>query len=138
MRAKSIACAMGVVGLALLPLACGKSGGPKGDSGDPSKPPVFTLAWSEYPSWSVFGVASDEGLIDSKSGAQGPIEKKWNVDIKLDLMQYDPCITAYGAKTADGVCMTNMDALSPASGRKSVAVLPTSTSAGADACVVVR
>src|SRR5205807_4554173 len=25
--------------------------------------PTFTLAWSEYPSWSVFGVARDEGLL---------------------------------------------------------------------------
>ena len=48
------------------------------------KPPVFSLAWSEYPSWSVFGVADKEGLLDGKEGALGTIEKKWNVDIVLN------------------------------------------------------
>src|SRR5436305_1048695 len=45
--------------------------------------PSFSLAWSEYPSWSVFGVAHAEKLIDGAPGKQGPIEKKWNVDIVL-------------------------------------------------------
>jgi ABC-type nitrate/sulfonate/bicarbonate transport system substrate-binding protein len=134
MRAKSILTALAVISLALVPLACKKS---EQAGSDGAKAPVFTLAWSEYPSWSVFGVASDEGLIDGKAGHQGSIEKKWNVDIQLDLADYDTCLQVYGAKKADGVCMTNMDALSPAAGRKSVAILPTSTSAGADACIVV-
>ena len=29
--------------------------------------PSFSLAWSEYPSWSVFGVANELKLIDRKS-----------------------------------------------------------------------
>jgi hypothetical protein len=53
------------------------------------------LAWSEYPSWSVFGVADKEGLLDGKEGAQGSIEKKWNVDIVLNYAEYDPCLTMY-------------------------------------------
>ena len=45
--------------------------------------PSFSLAWSEYPSWSVFGVAHAAKLIDGAAGKQGPIEQKWNVDIVL-------------------------------------------------------
>ncbi len=104
----------------------------------PSGPaPVFTLAWSEYPSWSVFGVASDRGLIDGKKGKQGRLEEKWGVNIELQLLQYDPCITAYQSKASDAVCITNMDVLNPSLSRKSVAIMPTSTSNGADACIVV-
>ncbi len=98
--------------------------------------PSFVLAWSEYPSWSVFGVAEEKGLVDGKEGELGPIEKKWNVDIVLKEVDYDTCITMYNTSACDAVCITNMDILNPALGRKSVAVLPTSTSVGADACVV--
>jgi len=101
------------------------------------KPPSFSLAWSEYPSWSVFGVASDRGLINGELGKQGPLEKKYNIDIELKQADYDPCLTMYGAGAVDAVCITNMDALSPALGRRSVLVLPTSTSDGGDALVAV-
>jgi len=43
----------------------------------------------------------------------------------------------YGSNTADAVCITNMDTLGPATDRASVAILPTSTSVGADACIAV-
>jgi NitT/TauT family transport system substrate-binding protein len=59
------------------------------------------------------------------------------VDIVLKQLSYDACITQYGAGQVDAVCITNMDILSPALGRASVAICPTSTSAGADACIVV-
>lgn len=110
----------------------GKSGGSAGQS-----TPVFTLAWSEYPSWSVFGVASDVGLIDGEEGKLGELEKKWDVDIVLKGVDYDTCIQLYGSNEADAVCITNMDILGPAADRASVAILPTSTSMGADACVTV-
>lgn len=96
----------------------------------------FSLAWSEYPSWSVFGVAHENGLINGKEGEMGPIEKKWNVDIVLKEADYDSCLMMYGAGKCDAVCITNMDVLNPALGVKSVAVMPTSTSYGADACIV--
>ncbi|MEM7473937.1 MAG: hypothetical protein AAF483_03035 [Planctomycetota bacterium] len=99
--------------------------------------PSFTLSWSEYPSWSVFGVAEVNGLIDGEEGAMGTIEEKWNVDIVLNLRDYDTCITEYATNVADAVCITNMDILSPAVSRPAVAILPTSTSDGADACIVV-
>lgn len=112
------------------------SGGckPAGDS--VPKPPTFSLAWSEYPSWSAFGVADAFKLINGKAGEMGPIEEKWGVDIQLKEAEYDPCLTMYGAGQCDAVCITNMDVLNPALTRPSAIVLPTSTSAGADACLV--
>jgi len=101
-----------------------------------SSPPSFTLAWSEYPSWSILDVASSRGIIDGRQGFMGPVEKKHNVDIVLKFMDYDPCIQSYSSNDVDAVCITNTDILSPALGRKSVAILPTSTSYGGDALIV--
>ena len=101
-----------------------------------SAPPKFTLAWSEYPSWSTFGVAHEIGLINGKAGQQGSLEKKYNVDIVLKLVDYDTCLTMYGSSNCDAVCITNMDALNPSISRPSVAILPTSRSHGADALIV--
>ncbi len=98
---------------------------------------TFSLAWSEYPSWSVFGVADEVGLIDKAKGKMGSVEKKWGVDIELTQADYDTCITLYGNNTVSAVCITNMDVLSPALSRDSVAILPTSTSDGADATITV-
>lgn len=98
--------------------------------------PVFTLAWSEYPSWSAFGVCGELGLIKPAAGEMSDLEKKYGVDIHLEEAEYDPCIAMYGAGTADAVCITNMDILSPSLSRAAVAILPTSTSLGADACIV--
>jgi len=98
--------------------------------------PVFSLAWSEYPSWSAFGVADEAGIIDKDEGELGPVEEKWGVDIVLKEAEYDPCIAMYGAGQVDAVCITNMDILNPALSRPGVCVLPTSTSYGADACIV--
>lgn len=129
-----------IIGSVLAFVGCG---GPAADpgKGGPGTPagaaPKFKLAWSEYPSWSVFGVAHEKGLIDGAAGKLGPIEKKWNVDIELAQLDYDPCLAAYGSKACDAVCITNMDVLAPSQTRDSVAILPTSTSVGADACIVV-
>ena len=100
--------------------------------------PVFTLAWSEYPSWSAFGVAHEYRIIDGRRGRLGPVEKKWGVDIALKEADYDTCIVLYGAGQCDAACLTNMDSLAPSLSRPSVAILPTSTSDGADACIVVN
>ena len=99
--------------------------------------PTFSLAWSEYPSWSTFGVAHLDGFINGKKGELGPIEEKWKVDIVLHEADYDTCITMYGAGQVDAACLTNMDSLNPSIGRRSTMILPTSTSHGADACIVV-
>lgn len=102
----------------------------------PSGTPVFSLAWSEYPSWSAFDVASTNGIIDGRKGFQGEVEKKHGIDIELKLLDYDPCIQAYASNQVDAVCITNIDILSASMGRKSVAILPTSTSYGGDALIV--
>ena len=96
----------------------------------------FSLAWSEYPSWSTFGVADEVGLLDKEEGKRGTIEEKWNVDIVLKEAEYDPCLVMYGGGQVDAVCITNMDVLNPSLSVPSVAILPTSTSFGADACIV--
>ena len=99
-------------------------------SGSGAAAEAFSLAWSEYPSWSVFGVADEAGLIDKDEGQLGSVEEKWGVDIVLTEADYDTCLTLYGSSTADAVCITNMDVLAPALSRDSVAILPTSTSDG--------
>lgn len=137
-RAVALAVALVVVA------ACDKKSPPAGGASPAAPsgksaataPPVFTLAWSEYPSWSTFGVAHDLGLINGAEGVLGPIEKAHNVDIVLRLTDYDTCMTMYGSGSADAVCITNMDALNPALSRPSVAILPTSTSVGGDALIV--
>ncbi|MBL4845812.1 MAG: hypothetical protein JKY65_09815 [Planctomycetes bacterium] len=126
--------------LALLSLAVALVGCPA-DTGTDEAPasgdaPVFSLAWSEYPSWSTFGVADELKLIDGAEGKMGSIEIKWNVDIVLHEADYDSCITMFGSLKTDAACLTNMDSLSPGMGRPAVAILPTSTSNGADALIV--
>jgi NitT/TauT family transport system substrate-binding protein len=102
-------------------------------AGDPS----FSIAVSEYPSWSgTFLTACDIGLIDGAEGKQGPIEKKWKVDLVVKDADYDSCITLFVNGNVDAACLTDIDSLAPCTTRKAVAILPTSTSAGADACIV--
>ncbi|QDV75855.1 hypothetical protein [Botrimarina mediterranea] len=131
-----LACSLVLVALA----GCTKQSTttPGGSSATPPKDaPVLSLAWSEYPSWSVFGVAHEKGLLNKAEGEMGSIEKELGVDIVLVQADYEACLSQYANGTVDAVCITNMDALAPATGRDSVAVLPTSTSAGADACIAV-
>ena len=129
----------------LLPLliACGGGGEPPAtdkvpDEKKAEKPQVFSLAWSEYPSWSTFGVAHELGLLDGKEGKLGELEKKWNVDIVLKEADYDSCITMYGSGQVDAAALTNMDALPGSLTKPTVAILPTSTSAGADALITTK
>lgn len=108
------------------------------DSTSPDKMHVFSLATSEYPSWSTFIVAGKAGLINpAQGGKPGSLELKWGVDVVLHVKDYDPCLTMYGGGTVDAVCMTNIDALNPALGRPSTAIMPTSTSDGADQVIAV-
>ncbi len=133
MRRSTGAAAGCVALLGVLLLGCCKGDGTRpGGAGTPT----FTLAWSEYPSWSVFGVAAEKGLIGGKEGKLGQIEEKWGVRIDLKLLDYEKCMDAYTASSCSAVCITNMDVLNPSLQRRSVAVIPTSTSDGADACLV--
>lgn len=99
--------------------------------------PVFIADWSEYPSWSIFGVAHDKNILNGKEGEQSELEKKWNVDVVLKQADYDTCLTQFGSNTVDASCLTNLDTLAPSLGRAAVAILPTSTSVGADALITV-
>lgn len=105
-------------------------------SGVDANVPTFTLSWSEYPSWSTFGVAQEKGLI-GKNG-EGTIEKKHGIKINLKQADYDACLTLYASGAVDANCQTNIDSLSPALGRNSVMIMPTSTSVGADALIAVN
>lgn len=99
--------------------------------------PTFSLAVSEYVSWSTFMVARKAGLIGKDGGEPGLLEKKWGVRIKLEVKDYDPCLTMFGSGTVDAVAMTNIDALNPALGRPCTVVMPTSTSVGGDKVIGV-
>lgn len=104
---------------------------------------AFSIAASEYPSWSVFIVAcltivNGEALLEAKAGEMGQIEKKWGVDLEIRYPDYEGCLIQYGNGQCDFVCITNMDVLGPALTVDSVAILPTSTSFGADACIVTK
>ena len=103
-------------------------------------PPQFTLVWSEYPSWSALGVASnaDVGFVNGKAGKQGEIERKYNIDLVFRLVDYDTCITLYGSNQTDLVCITNMDILKTSLSRASVAILATSKSHGADGLITSK
>ena len=107
------------------------------DAGGDAETPVFSLAWSEYPSWSVFGVAEEKGFLNGAEGELGSFEEKHGVDVVLKGVDYDTCLQSYGAGDIDAVCITNIDILPAAQSIGSVVILPTSTSAGADACIAV-
>lgn len=103
----------------------------------PAGTPTFVGKLSEYPSWSHFLVADAYKIIDKRQGWQGEYERKHGVDLVLTSVDYDTCITEYGTGVIDFTMLTNIDTLSPAIRRPTVAVLPTSTSNGADALVVI-
>lgn len=119
----------------LLLASCNKKNN-RGNEKDMAFTPSFSLSWSEYPSWSVFGVAEMYDLVDGAEGELGPIEEKWGVDLVLKEMDYDSCLIDYGSRQTDAVCITNMDILNPALAIDSIAIMPTSTSYGADAAIV--
>jgi hypothetical protein len=107
-----------------------------------SPPPVITFLWSFYTSWSLLAAACDFGLINENKGEMGSLEKEHNVDIVLIRQEYVQSMTSYQSGVADGVVVTNTDALSLAYSRKklvgdaTVAVFPTSWSDGADKILV--
>ncbi|MDP3767312.1 MAG: hypothetical protein Q8S13_04805, partial [Dehalococcoidia bacterium] len=73
--------------------------------------PSFSLAYSEYASWSTFAVAEMEQKVAAEKGKCGPIERKYGVDLELKFMGYSPSIGAYGGGTADAVTITHLDML---------------------------
>lgn len=118
---------------------CGGGENAPGPAGSPdAKLPVFTLATSEYPSWSVFMVADKAGLINGKEGGEyGPLEKKHGVDVVVLAQDYDPCITSFNNGSVDASCLTNADSLKSSLSRPLTVVMPTSTSEGGDKVIGV-
>lgn len=106
----------------------------------PCKLPPFTLAYSEYASWSTFDVADMQGYVSGQEGRCGPVERKHGVDIVLKFMGYDPSIAAFAARQVDAVTITNGDTIGVATGSDAplVAITATSTSYGADRIIVPK
>jgi hypothetical protein len=129
-------------GLFLLVLVLVGCGGPVEEPKVSEEPvqslPAFSIAASEYPSWSTFMVAAKAGLINADQGGKhGTLEEKWGCDVVLSSKDYDTCLTMYGSGIVDAVCITNIDALKPSLTILSTAILPTSTSASADKVIAV-
>ena len=125
------------VSLPLTALAAGLIVALPGCSSSNDDVPVFSLAWSEYPSWSAFGVAAEEGLLNGEEGQLGEMEQKWNVDVVLKQADYDPTLGLYADGQVDAVCITNIDIHPLSAGRPAVVAFPTSTSDGGDAVLAV-
>ena len=138
MKRNLLICTFASLAMLIAAAGCTKSSSePESASADAgADTPSFSLSWREYPSWSVFGVAGELGLIDGKKGKMGSVEKKHGVDIELRQHDYATCLNTFSSGDCDAVCITNMDALIVSPSRAGVAVLPTSTSNGADACLV--
>jgi ABC-type nitrate/sulfonate/bicarbonate transport system substrate-binding protein len=120
------------------PPAEGGDGTAATDTGttDPTSWPSFTVAPSEYPSWSTLMTAGKAGFINPERGGEpGTIETQYQVDIVLDVNDYDTCLQKYGTGAVDAVCITNTDILQIAKTRPSTAICPTSTSDGADVVI---
>jgi len=98
--------------------------------------PSFSLAYSEYASWSTFAVAEMQQLVGAEKGKCGPIERKHGVDLELQFMAYGPSIGAYAGGSADGVTITHLDMLTAGRQDASVVVFATSTSWGGDRTIV--
>lgn len=98
--------------------------------------PQHIVGTSEYPSWSALSSAHEYKLIDKRPGKYGPIEHIWKVDIVLVETDYDSTLGMYNSGSVDAVCITNIDIMAIAGSIDSVAVFPTSTSYGGDACIV--
>jgi len=95
--------------------------------------PVYSVALSEYPSWSAVMYAHDVGLVNAKQGgAMGTIETERGIDLVFKFVGYDKCLEMYGAGDVDAVAMTNIDSLPISIALQSVGVFPTSTSDMAD------
>jgi NitT/TauT family transport system substrate-binding protein len=114
------------------------AGGTPAVSAEAKEAPSFSAAVSEYPSWSAIMHAAEVGLIDAAKGKQSTVEKKWNVDIVLRVMDYDSCIGAYSSGAVDAAALTNIDSQAPALAKTTVAIFPTSTSDKADALIVSK
>ncbi len=73
----------------------------------PPKEKTFTVMWSIYAGWMPWPYADESGILDKWA-------KKYNIEIDLKQADYISSIEAYVSGKADGVVMTNMEALNMA------------------------
>lgn len=90
----------------------------------------FTLMWSIYAGWMPWPYAEHAGILDKWAD-------KYNIEIELKQADYIPSIEAYVSGAADGVVMTNMEALNFAgtAGVDTTAVIVGDYSNGNDALI---
>jgi NitT/TauT family transport system substrate-binding protein len=96
---------------------------------EPPAPPTktYTIAWSVWTGWMPFKLMDVKGLLKKRAAEQ-------NVKIELkEFKGYMDSVQAFAAKKVDGVTMTSMESLQPASnGVDSVAILVNDISNGGD------
>ncbi|MBI4701845.1 MAG: ABC transporter substrate-binding protein [Deltaproteobacteria bacterium] len=87
----------------------------------------YTIAWSVWTGWMPFKLMEQKGLLDKRGQELG-------VKIRLkEFKGYMDSVQAFAAKKVDGVAMTSMESLQPASnGVKSVGIVVNDVSNGGD------
>jgi NitT/TauT family transport system substrate-binding protein len=101
----------------------------------PSKPSApdktYKIAWSVWTGWMPFKLMQEKGLLAKRASEHG---------VKIELVEfkgYMDSVQAFAAKKVDGVTMTSMESLQPASnGVDSVAILVNDISNGGDGVLV--
>ena len=106
------------------------SGSPSAAATAPKPPPTnkeFKIAWSVWTGWMPFKLMDAKGFLAARAKEQG-------VNIKLvEFKGYMDSVQAFAAKKVDGVAMTSMESLQPASnGVDSVGIIVNDTSNGGD------
>ncbi len=91
----------------------------------------YKIAWSVWTGWMPFKLMDEKGFLAKRAKEQG-------VRVKLmEFKGYMDSVQAFAAKKVDGVTMTSMESLQPASnGVDSVAILVNDVSNGGDGVLV--
>jgi NitT/TauT family transport system substrate-binding protein len=92
---------------------------------------TYTIAWSVWTGWMPFRLMKEKGFLAARAGEHG-------VSIELkEFKGYMDSVQAFAARKVDGVAMTSMESLQPASsGVDSVAILVNDISNGGDGVLV--
>jgi NitT/TauT family transport system substrate-binding protein len=97
----------------------------------PTSNKTYTIAWSVWTGWMPFRLMKEKGFLAARAKEQGV-----NVELK-EFKGYMDSVQAFAAKKVDGVAMTSMESLQPASsGVDSVAILVNDISNGGDGVLV--
>jgi NitT/TauT family transport system substrate-binding protein len=111
------------------------TGSPAAPSGAAVTPPAsgkeYKIAWSVWTGWMPMKLMDQKGFLAARA-------KEHGVNVKLqEFKGYMDSVQAFAAKKVDGVTMTSMESLQPASnGVESVAIVVNDTSNGGDGVLV--